>query len=204
MNSRLNIFLFLITLVLGSWAYYLYQDDNKFDLSQLIKKEGAPEYTGNRMETTVYDLKGKPQYYASAREIKRYESSDRTEFFEPLLDLFDKETAVKQWNVTADHAEITKEKMLYLKGNVKIKSLDKTSRLEKIETDHLNVDLNTQDISSESAVKSQGMGFTTTGTGLTGNLKKQVATLLSDVKTYIEPTVIQNDSEQSETNKKKD
>lgn len=200
--KRLNILLLLVTLGLGSWAYYLYQDEDNGDLSKLIKKEGAPEYTGNRMETTVYDLKGKPQYYASAHEIKRYEASDRTEFFQPLLDLFDKETALKQWNVVADHAEITKEKMLYLKGNVKIQSLDKTSRLEKIETDSLNVDLTTHDISSESEVKSQGMGFTTTGKGLTGNLKKQVATLKQDVKTYIEPTVIQNSSEHSETEQK--
>ncbi|WP_373768212.1 LPS export ABC transporter periplasmic protein LptC [Glaesserella sp.] len=188
MNIRLNIILILIVAVLGGW-YYSQQTSDTIGLS-LIKKEGEPEYVGQQMTTTVYDLTGKPQYFAEAKEIKRYEETERTEFFKPLLNLFDKETAFKQWKVTADYAEVTKDKMLNLKGHVKIESLDPTSRLQKIETDSLSVDLNTQDIFSQSIVKSNGMGFTTTGTGLTGNLKKQVATLTKDVKTYIEPTVI--------------
>lgn len=193
--KRLNILLILITLGLASWAYYLYQADNQPDLSALIKKDGSPEYTGRRMDTTVYDLQGKAQYFAAADEIKRYESNERTEFIRPLLELFDKDTALKQWRVTADHAEITKEKMLHLVGNVKIESLDSQSRLQRIETERLNVDLTTQDISSDQVVKSYGMGFITTGVGLTGNLKKQIATLTNDVKSYIEPTIIQNKSD---------
>lgn len=192
MNKGLNAILVLITLAVGGWAYYLYQEENGVDLSKLIKQEGAAEYTGNRMETTVYDLQGKPQYFASAEEIKRFESTERTEFIKPLLDLFDSATALKQWKVTADHAEITKEKMLNLKGNVKIESLDPASRVQKIETDSLSINLDTKDISSESVVKSVGAGFTTTGTGLVGNLKTQVATLTKNVKTYIEPTVIKS------------
>ncbi|MGX2975519.1 LPS export ABC transporter periplasmic protein LptC [Ursidibacter arcticus] len=196
MNIRLNLILLLIVAILGGW-YFSQQESNNADLAQLVKREGAPEYVGNKMETTVYDLNGKPQYFAEAQEIKRYESTERTEFFKPLLDLFDVETALKQWKVTADYAEITKERILNLKGNVKIESLDATSRLTYIETDTLSVNLSTYDISTESVVKSKGMGFTTTGTGLVGNLKKQVATLTKDVKTYIEPTVIKNTEEPS-------
>ncbi|TCT18411.1 lipopolysaccharide export system protein LptC [Bibersteinia trehalosi] len=198
MNRRLNLLLILITLGLASWAYYLYQENEQAGLSQLIKKDGEPEYTGNRMETMVYDDKGLPQYFASADEIKRYESNERTEFLKPLLELFGKETHLKQWKVSADSAEITKEKMLFLRGNVKIESLDKSSRLQQIETDAVTVDLTTQDIFSESVVKSTGLGFSSTGKGLTGNLKKQAATLLQDVKTYIEPTVIPNNSGRTE------
>ena len=49
---------------------------------------------------------------------------------------------------------------------------------------------------TDSEVKSQGLGFTTSGIGLKGNLKQQVATLLKDVKSYIEPTVIKAANEQ--------
>ncbi|MGX2966639.1 LPS export ABC transporter periplasmic protein LptC [Ursidibacter sp. B-7004-1] len=196
MNIRLNLILLLVVAILGGW-YFSQQENNNADLAQLVKREGSPEYVGNKMETTVYDLNGKPQYFAEAQEIKRYETTERTEFFKPLLDLFDVETALKQWKVTADYAEITKERMLNLKGNVRIESLDATSRLTYIETDTLSVNLSTYDISTESVVKSKGMGFTTTGTGLVGNLKKQVATLTKDVKTYIEPTVIKNAEESS-------
>ena len=197
MNLRLNIILIVIAVVLGGW-YYSQQSNDKLGLTDLVKREGAPEYVGEKMETTVYDLQGKPQYFAQAQEIKRYETTERTEFFNPLLNLFNAETALKAWKVTADKAEVTKEKILNLTGNVKIESLEPTSRLQKIEADSLSIDLATHDVSTDSVVKSQGLGFTTTGTGLVGNLKKQVATLTKDVKTYIEPTVIQQTSESSE------
>lgn len=195
MNRRLTLFLVFVTLGLASWTYYLYQSDDSSLLSSLIKKDGEPDYTGNRMETTIYDNNGKPQYFASALKIKRFENNARTEFIQPLVELFSKETAEKQWRLTADSAEITQDKMLYLRGNVKLVSLDKTSSLQRIETDNLDIDLTSQDIFSENVVKSTGLGFSSSGTGITGNLKKQVATLTKDVKTYIEPVVIQQNQE---------
>ncbi|OOH89786.1 LPS export ABC transporter periplasmic protein LptC [Pasteurellaceae bacterium 15-036681] len=200
MNLRLNIILILIVAVLGGW-YYSQQSSDDSHLAELIKREDSPEYVGEKMSTTVYDLQGKPQYFAEAQEIKRYESTERTEFFKPLLNLFDVESALKSWKVTAEHAEVTKERVLTLTGNVKIESLDPASRLQLVETDKLSIDLTTQDIMTESVVKSKGMGFTTTGTGLTGNLKKQVATLTKDVKSYIEPTVINNQSSKNTESK---
>lgn len=198
MNFRLNFILLFIAAILGGW-YISQQEPENAELGQLIKKDGTPDYTGDRMSTSVFDIQGKPQYYAEADEIKHYENSERTEFFNPFVNLFDKVTALKQWKLSADHAEITKEKILNLVGNVKLQALDPTSRLQKIETDKLTIDLNTQDISTESVVKSTGLGFTTIGTGLKGNLKQQVATLLKDVKSYIEPTVIKETNEQNKT-----
>lgn len=200
MNIRLNLILLLIVALLGGW-YLSQQDRENPTLANLVKREGEPEYTGEKMTTTVYDLKGKPQYFAEATEIKRFESTERTEFLKPLLNLFNSETALKQWQVTADYAEVTKDKILHLKGNVKIQGLDPASRLSSIETDALSVNLVTQDIHTDSVVKSAGMGFTTTGTGLVGNLKKQVATLTKDVKTYIEPTVIKSSEHNTDSDK---
>ena len=105
-------------------------------------------------------------------------------------------TALKQWKLSADHAEINAERILTLSGNVTLQALEPTSKLQRIETDHLSVNLITQDVFTDSEVKSQGLGFTTTGVGLKGNLKQQVATLLKDVKSYIEPTVIKAANEQ--------
>lgn len=198
MNVRLNLFLLFIAALLAG-VYFSQMTPENEGLADLIKKDGMPEYTGEKMSTSVFDEKGKPQYFAQAQEIKRYENTDRTEFFKPLLNLFDKVSALKQWQVNADYAEITKEKMLHLKGNVKIQSLEPTSRLQTIETDQLSVDLNSQDVMSDSVVKTVGLGFTTTGRGLAGNLKEQVATLKNEVKTYIEPTIIKQTNESADS-----
>lgn len=191
MNIRLNAILLLIVAILSGW-YFSQSENEKTSLSDLMKREGAPEYTGQEMTTMVYDAQGKPQYFAQAQEIKRFETSLRTEFVKPLVMLFDAETAAKQWRVTAEYAEITREKILNLTGNVKIQGLDPHSRLTDIETDRLSIQLDSQDIFTESVVKSKGMGFTSTGKGLRGNLKSQTATLIQDVKTYIEPTLMQS------------
>jgi hypothetical protein len=195
MNKRITALLLVIVAALVGWMQYQAKDDAN-GLDNLIKKEGMPDYTGNRMSTSVFDLEGKPEYYAEAEEIKRYEESEKTEFTNPLVNLFDKLTALKQWKLSADHAEINAERILTLSGNVTLQALEPTSKLQRIETDHLSVNLTTRDVFTDSEVKSQGLGFTTTGVGLKGNLKQQVATLLKDVKSYIEPTVIKAANEQ--------
>ena len=195
MNKRITALLLVIVATLLGWMQYQAKDETN-GLDNLIKKEGMPDYTGNRMSTSVFDLDGKPEYYAEAEEIKRYEESEKTEFTNPLVNLFDKLTALKQWKLSADHAEINAERILTLSGNVTLQALEPTSKLQRIETDHLSVNLTTQDVFTDSEVKSQGLGFTTSGIGLKGNLKQQVATLLKDVKSYIEPTVIKAANEQ--------
>lgn len=195
MNIRLTAILLIIAAGLGSWWYSLQPKDAN-PLDNLIKQQGTPDYTGEKLSTEVFDLQGKPQYYAEAQEIKRFEETELTEFVRPLVNLFDKESSQKLWELTANQAEITKEKILTLSGNVKLNALDKTSRLQRIATEKLIVDLNTQDIQTDESVKSTGLGFTTTGVGLKGNLKQQVATLLKDVKSFIEPTVVRENNEQ--------
>ena len=195
MNKRITALLLVIVATLLGWMQYQAKDETN-GLDNLIKKEGMPDYTGNRMSASVFDLEGKPEYYAEAEEIKRYEESEKTEFTNPLVNLFDKLTALKQWKLRADHAEINAERILTLSGNVTLQALEPTSKLQRIETDHLSVNLTTQDVFTDSEVKSQGLGFTTSGIGLKGNLKQQVATLLKDVKSYIEPTVIKAANEQ--------
>ena len=195
MNKRITALLLVIVATLLGWMQYQAKDETN-GLDNLIKKEGMPDYTGNRMSASVFDLEGKPEYYAEAEEIKRYEESEKTEFTNPLVNLFDKLTALQQWKLSADHAEINAERILTLSGNVTLQALEPTSKLQRIETDHLSVNLTTQDVFTDSEVKSQGLGFTTSGIGLKGNLKQQVATLLKDVKSYIEPTVIKAANEQ--------
>ena len=195
MNKRITALLLVIVATLLGWMQYQAKDETN-GLDNLIKKEVMTDYTGNLMSTSVFDLDGKPEYYAEAEEIKRYEESEKTEFTNPLVNLFDKLTALKQWKLSADHAEINAERILTLSGNVTLQALEPTSKLQRIETDHLSVNLTTQDVFTDSEVKSQGLGFTTTGVGLKGNLKQQVATLLKDVKSYIEPTIIKAANEQ--------
>lgn len=203
MNIRWNIFLSVVAVALLAWFYSLNQEDEK--LASLIKAPDAPEYVGQNMQTTVFSPTGKKQYIASAQKVEYYTADGHTDFQQPevlLLDVeLDKKNTEKQtaledidtknnekqnWNLRADKAKLTKDNMLYLEGNVVVKSLSKLSRLQRIETQSAVVNLKTQDISSDQMVTINGLGFSSSGLKLSGNLQQQVATLKEQVRTRYE------------------
>ena len=188
MNIRWTVFLSAITLVLLAWYYSLNQDDQQ--LATLIKKEESPEYIGHKMSTVVYSPTGQKQYLAVSDKVEYYDYDGHTNFERPLVYLFEIENQKTQqkesWKLSADRAILTKDNMLYLKGNVIAETLLPQSKLQRIETEDAKVNLNTQDISSDSTVKINGQNFTSTGLKLTGNLQQQIANLKEQVKTYYE------------------
>ena len=188
MNIRWTVFLSVITLVLLAWYYSLNQDDQQ--LATLIKKEESPEYIGHKMSTVVYSPTGKKQYLAVSDKVEYYDYDGHTNFEQPLVYLFEIENQKTQqkesWKLSADRAILTKDNMLYLKGNVIAETLLPQSKLQRIETEDAKVNLNTQDISSDNTVKINGQNFTSTGLKLTGNLQQQIANLKEQVKTYYE------------------
>jgi len=188
MNIRWTVLLSAITLVLLAWYYSLNQDDQQ--LATLIKKEESPEYIGHKMSTVVYSPTGKKQYLAVSDKVEYYNYDGHTNFERPLVYLFEIENQKTQqkesWKLSADRAILTKDNMLYLKGNVIAETLLPQSKLQRIETEDAKVNLNTQDISSDNTVKINGQNFTSTGLKLTGNLQQQIANLKEQVKTYYE------------------
>ena len=75
---------------------------------------------------------------------------------------------------------------VYLEGGVVAESLDPLSRLQRVETEAAVINLKTQDITSDTQVKINGLNFNSSGLKLVGNLRQQVATLKEQVKTYYE------------------
>ena len=198
MNIRWNVILGLIALGSLGWFYSLNSD--KPDLSNLVKKPDSPDYIGNKMETTVFSPEGKKQYLSTADKVKHYTVDGHTEFEMPLVYLFDVSTSnnteksnnsaklleSQSWKLSSKKAKLTKDEMLYLEGDVVAESLEPTSRLQRIETQVAEVNLKTQDISSDTMVKINGQNFNSTGLKMVGNLRQQIATLKEQVKTYYE------------------
>lgn len=198
MNIRWNIILGVIALALLGWYYSLNQDHS--DLQSLIKKPDSPEYVGNKMETTVFSPEGKKQYLAISDKVEYYTQDGHTDFILPLVYLFDvsldnKDKEAKtdkiqlekqNWKLSAQKAKLTKDQMLYLEGGVVAESLDPLSRLQRVETEAAVINLKTQDITSDTQVKINGLNFNSSGLKLVGNLRQQVATLKEQVKTYYE------------------
>ena len=197
MNIRWNSVLGLASLCLLGWYYSLNQDDS--DLQSLVKTPDSPDYIGNKMETTVFSPEVKKQYLAFSEKVEHFGQNGKTNFTAPLVYLFDfpadnsvpknesaKLPETQSWKLSALNAVLTRDEMLYLTGDVVVESLTPASRLQRIETESATVNLKTQDITSDEAVKINGQNFNSTGLKMVGNLRQQAATLKEQVKTYYE------------------
>ena len=194
MNFRWNVILSVIALALSAWFYSLNQEDGS--LANLIKKPDSPEYIGQKMETTIFSPTGQKQYIAKSDKVEYYSEDGHTDFLNPVVFVLDDSTSDESkqnetdlhqsWKLTAAKATLTKDNMLNLSGRVVAQSLLPESRLQRIETERATVNLNTQDITSNTEVKINGQNFVSSGLKLDGNLKQQVATLKEQVKTHYE------------------
>ena len=112
-----------------------------------------------------------------------------TWFDNPVMTTYD-ENKVPTWSVRGDKAKLTNDRMLYLYGHVEVNSLTKDTQLERIKTDNAQINLTTQDVTSDDQVTLYGRSFNSTGMKMRGNLRKKTAELIEKVKTSYE---IQNE-----------
>lgn len=90
------------------------------------------------------------------------------------------------WTIRAKRAKLTNDRMLYLYGDVQVDSLTTDTQLRQITTDNAEVNLTTQDVSSDDKVTITGTGLRSVGLQMRGNLRNRNAELIKDVQTYYE------------------
>lgn len=177
----LTIVLMLIALGLIGWNLADF-DDNK---TIVPPDDKEPTYQSQQMVTIVYNPEGQLNYKLTAEDVKYYATPEDTWFTKPVMIMYDKDK-VATWSVRSDRAKLTKDRMLYLYDNVEVNSLTTTSQLERIKTNSADVNLVTQDISSDDHVTLYGANFTSEGMKMRGNLRSRTAKLIEKVKTYYE------------------
>ncbi|MBC3253211.1 LPS export ABC transporter periplasmic protein LptC [Serratia fonticola] len=177
----ITLLLTVIALALIGWNMADFSDD---DNSVPVNNQD-PTYQSQHTVTVVYNPAGQLSYKLVAEEVKYYTADELSWFTQPVMTLFD-EHAVATWSIRADRAKLTKNRMLYLYGHVEVNSLTTTSQLEKIKTDNAQINLVTQDVSSDDEVTLFGTNFTSNGMKMRGNLRKKTAELIDKVKTNYE------------------
>ncbi len=173
--------LLIIALVLIRWKV----NDADAGIMPSTANENEPTYQSQHTVTLVYNPTGQLNYKVVAHAVQNYTHSELTWFTMPVMTLFD-ENAAASWSVRADRAKLTQDKMLYLYGNVEVNNLTATSQLQKIDTDNAQINLVTQDVSSDDQVRLFGIGTTSTGMKMRGNFRNKTAELIEKVNTYYE------------------
>ncbi len=171
-----------ITLTLINWDI---TDIDDHTIPQLVQYQTAPIHQSKQTTTIVYNKIGKIIYKIKAEDVQYYLTSELSWFTRPTMTLFNEE-AIATWSLRADRAKLTKNQILYLYGHVEVNNLSATLKLEKIKTNNAQINLRTQDITSNEEVTVYGIHFTSNGMQMRGNLQNKTAELIDKVKTNYE------------------
>ncbi|QUG74160.1 LPS export ABC transporter periplasmic protein LptC [Erwinia sp. E602] len=177
----ITLFLALVAIVLIGWNLTDSDDADR----NASADNGEPTYLSDNSHTVVYNPEGSLSYRLDSEKVTYFAAESVSWFDKPVMTTYD-ENKVATWSVRADKAKLTKDRLLYLYGNVEVNSLTPEAQLKRITTDNALVNLVTQDITSDDRVTLYGSNFNSTGMKMRGNLRKKTAELIEKVKTSYE------------------
>ena len=158
---------------------------DKEDSGPVTTNAGDPTYKSEHTDTVVYSPEGALSYRLIAEHVEYFSDQSLSWFTRPVLTTFDA-AKVPTWSIKADKAKLTNDRMLYLYGHVEINALTEDAQLRKITTDNAQVNLITQDVSSDDLVTLYGTTFNSSGLRMRGNLRSKNAELIEKVRTSYE------------------
>ncbi len=144
-----------------------------------------PTYQSEQSNTVVYSPEGALNYRLVAQHVEYFSEHGVSWFTQPVMTTFDA-NKVPTWSVKADRAKLTNDRMLYLTGHVEVNALTPDSQLRKITTDKAEINLVTQDVTSDTLVTLYGTSFNSSGLKMRGNLRSKNAELIEKVRTSYE------------------
>ena len=121
---------------------------DKEDTAQVVVNNNEPTYKSEHTDTVVYSPEGALSYHLIAQHVEYYSEQAVSWFTQPVLTTFDKDK-VPTWTIKADKAKLTNDRMLYLYGHVEVNALVPDSQLRRITTDNAQINLVTQDVTSD-------------------------------------------------------
>ncbi|WP_348666614.1 LPS export ABC transporter periplasmic protein LptC [Arsenophonus symbiont of Ornithomya chloropus] len=180
-NFFFNIILIIIILTIIGWNF---TNLNKLT-EPIIIDDYQPSYQTINSITHIYDPLGKLVYKLITNQAYYFSHQKKSCFIKPVLTIYNTKS-IPIWKITADQAKLTDDNILYLHGNVQINNLNKNLNLKHILMKNSIINLITQDVISDDRVIIIGNGFKTISMKIHGNIKKHIAELDENVKTYYE------------------
>lgn len=174
------ILLSLAALILIGINLASYDDDG-----QAVVNANDPTYKSEHTDTVVYSPEGALNYRLIAEHVEYFSDDAISWFTQPRLTTFDTDK-VPTWSIKADKAKLTNDRMLYLYGHVEVNALTPDAQLRKITTDNAQINLVTQDVTSDDLVTLYGTTFNSSGLKMRGNLRSKNAELIEKVRTSYE------------------
>ncbi|WP_441004239.1 LPS export ABC transporter periplasmic protein LptC [Pseudocolwellia agarivorans] len=177
-----------VALLIACIAYGLIEwKQSKKQIVETIDTELAPDFIAESLKSNTFNETGALSHIIDAQRMEHYSGIEVTHFEFPSLTLYPENKDVP-WKVSSKEGTLFKNNRVSLKNRVKLESTDPDSLIQQIHGKSIELDLNTNIISSEQAIVIIGNGFTVYGSGLIVDINTKKMTLTEHVQTIYQKT----------------
>ncbi len=181
MNRIYGLALFGLTIALITYNIIEWQKSTKVTIDT-IDAGLTPEFIAEKLKSKTYDKNGALSHIIDAQRMEHYADIAVTHFEFPKLTLYPVGGGVP-WQVSAKEATLYANNRVRLENRVQLIASDKNSMIQEIHGKYLELDLNTNIVSSEQTILIVGKGFTMYGSGLIVDINTTQMTLTEHVQT---------------------
>ncbi|GAA5138253.1 LPS export ABC transporter periplasmic protein LptC [Thalassotalea piscium] len=155
---------------------------SKTKTEQVITNEMTPDFIAETLNSDIYNAQGELTYIIDAQRMEHYANLSVTHFEFPQYTLFTKNSETP-WKLKANEGTLYSNNRVRLQNRVTLTATDQSSLIQEIHGRYLELDLNTNIISSEQTIMIEGKDFTIYGSGLIVDLNTKQMTLTEHVQT---------------------
>ncbi|GIU43230.1 LPS export ABC transporter periplasmic protein LptC [Shewanella algidipiscicola] len=148
----------------------------------LLDASDRPDYVINNINSVQYDEQGKLNSRVSASHMEHYAERNITYFTQPIYLVYP-DNGDAQWRLRSARGTLDKDSgRVILENNVIIDAISPEEPIQTIETNYMELDLNTMIMTSDRTIRITGNDFLITGKGLYADLNAQKVRLTSQVE----------------------
>jgi len=180
--TRIYVFslLFFIFSAISYSVLQWHQANNK--PSESVDQNVLPDFIAETLNSEVFNEQGNLSYIIDANRMEHYAKIEVTHFEFPKYTLYPK-NSITPWKISANEGTLYNNNRVKLENRVTLVATDQNSLIQEIHGRYLELDLNTNIISSEQTIYIKGKGFTMYGSGLIVDLNTKQMTLTQHVQT---------------------
>ena len=149
---------------------------------QTVDSNVKPDFIAETLNSEAFNQSGDLFYLVNAERMEHYANLAITHFEFPKYTLYPK-NSISPWKISANEGTLYSNRRVKLENQVTLIATDNSSLIKEIRGKYLELDLNTNVISSENHIEIKGIDFTMQGSGLIVDLNTKQVTLTNHEQT---------------------
>ncbi len=179
MSIRLFILLAFLLISFIWWMPTFNSSNSKLsdEVSDLV-----PDFTAKYLHQELFDNQGNIEQQVFSQTMEHYADLNLTHFSQPEFTLYQNNQPF--WRLNAEVGNM-QDGLLLLEKSVIMVQISDNKMVNTITTEYLEINLNTNIVSTDNSITILGENVTIEGKGLTANLELGTLSLVNHVKTRI-------------------